>query len=108
MQKQLSARILYEEFSKQNKKKVSETVPTKCVTVQMSAFKCNMLYISSAAEALVSEEWPWRRKILYVMYQFVVEGKSEAGESAASEHLQETLECSDENSDYTGEQVQDS
>jgi len=41
LQKQLSAQVLYAEFSH---KKKSETVPTKCVTVQMSAVKCNMLY----------------------------------------------------------------
>jgi len=41
------------------------------------------------------------------MYQIIIEGKSEASESAASEHFQETLECSDENSDHTGQQLQD-
>jgi len=64
-------------------------------------------YIASGAEALVSEEWPWNRKILLGIYQFIIQGKSASSGSVASEYFQETLECSDEKSNHTGEQLQD-
>lgn len=48
-------------------------------------------YFPSGAEAPVSEEWPWKQKILPGLYQFIIEGRSASRESAASEYFQETL-----------------